>query len=127
GGIEVGHGEKRTGYLELGRRADGSPWGIPLLLVNGANAGKTICIDACMHGDEGEGTLALLDVFEAIDPEDFTGTFIGVPALNLPAFEVGSRGSSPHSEVYIFDMNRIMPGKVNGSTTLRLAGNYMNE
>ena len=120
-------GTKVTGLLEVGRRPDATVMGLPVHVVRGANPGRTLVVDACTHGDEVEGTLAVLQFVEGLDPAALSGTVICVPVLNMYAFEMGQRGAYPGGEVAIYDMNRIMPGAADGPATLRLVHLYFSK
>jgi predicted deacylase len=76
-------------------------------------------VDACIHGDEPEGTLAIHKVVAQLDPQTMKGAFVGVPAINVPAFEADQRGNP--ADTFTYDMNRIYPGKPDGYLSERVA------
>lgn len=90
---------------------------LPVLVAVGALAGKTLVVTASVHGDEYEGVRAVLEVFDELDASQMAGNWIGVPVANPPAFWKGTR-TSPEDQV---NMARIMPGKVDGTISERLA------
>lgn len=119
-------GEKTQGAVHVADRPDGTPVRIPILLVNGAKPGSVLCVDAGTHGDEYEGMEAIQRVYKDLDPKQLTGTFVGVPVINVPAFEAGMRGN-PFDRFSNPDLNRNFPGLKEGSLTERTAYIYFNE
>lgn len=98
-------------------RADGSPVALPLLVVRGAGAGRTVLVSAGVHGDEFEGMAALRRLFEELPPEELSGTLVAVPVANPPAFEAGLRTNPDDRQ----DMARVFPGDAGGTVTEQLA------
>jgi hypothetical protein len=119
GPIRCAPGEKATGYLPAVNRVDGTELGIPVMVVNGAKDGPILLADGGIHGDEQEGTLAIIALARELDPRSLRGAFIGVPVMNVGGFEAMSRGN-PRDE-HSYDMNRIYPGKTAGYLTDRIA------
>jgi hypothetical protein len=56
---DIKPGTKTSFVLEVVARADGSPVELPVLVVRGAAAGKTLLATAGVHGDEFEGMAAI--------------------------------------------------------------------
>src|SRR5262245_50756696 len=59
---------KKKWSLPIVSRADGSQVAIPVLVVRGARAGKTLLASAGVHGDEFEGMQAIWQLFDELDP-----------------------------------------------------------
>lgn len=117
-------GEKAFGFLKVMRRVDGSDAGFPIIIVNGSEKGPVLLIDACHHGDEPEGCEAVLRFAKELEPNKLKGVFIGVPVLNVEAFQARSRVSP----VDFQDMNRIYPGKdVAATLSEKVVYVYLNE
>jgi predicted deacylase len=125
GGIRVAPGSTASGYVPVATRLDGSTLSIPVIIVHGAQAGPVLCVDACCHGDEHEGMLAVLRLTRSLDPVNLRGTFIGVMALNIPAVEAMQRGNP--FDHWHSDLNRLFPGDPEGNLTQRTAYTYINE
>jgi len=119
GNISVPAGTKKTGYLPVTNRPDGSMVSIPLMIVNGKEDGPTLLVIASQHGDEHEGTLSVINLGKTLDPAKMKGTFIGIPVLHVDAFHGMQRGS-PYDK-YIGDMNRIHPGRDDGFMTEKIS------
>lgn len=118
-------GTRKSGWLQVSTRSDGSPFGIPVNAVIGKEDGPTLVIEACIHGDETEGTLAALTVLDELNPAELKGTVISIPVLNIRAYETGTRGNP--DERYNYDMNRLFPGNPNGSVSERFVHVYFNQ
>lgn len=107
------------GFLRLPYSRNDSAWGAILIPIvqfkNGV--GPTALITGANHGDEYEGPIALYNFAQRTDLECFQGRVILIPAMNYPAFQAGTR-VSPLDQL---NMNRIFPGKVDGSVTQVLA------
>lgn len=128
--VNIGHlfvtpGSKGTGFLEISNRADGSTVGLPVIVINGSGEGPTLCLDSGNHGDEYEGTEAIITVAKKIDPSELNGTLICVPVLNFVAFEAGVRVNP--FEYYKIDMNRSYPGNEDGWLTEQIAFKYFHD
>lgn len=124
-GMVVNAGTKGIGWLDVARAPAGGSFSIPLVVAHGAVDGPTLLLEACAHGDEYEGTLAVLAVLRDLDPANLRGTVIAVPVLNGPAFEAETRGNP--LERYHYDLNRSFPGEHGGSVTQRIAARYFDE
>ena len=94
----------------------------PVLVINGANPGPTLCLTGAIHGDELNGIEVVRRVMYDINPEDLNGTLIGVPIVNLQGFQRGSRYLSDRR-----DLNRFFPGEENGSLASRIAHSLFSE
>jgi len=116
-------GEKKKAYLAVTQTPGGQPLGFPLMVVNGANDGPILLADGAVHGDEYESGEAIRAVWRELDPAALHGAFVGVPVINVPAFEAGRRASPVDG----INMNRIFPGKLDGFQTEQLACYFYND
>lgn len=94
----------------------------PVLVVNGAHQGPTLCITAAVHGDELNGIEVVRRVLYELDSETLTGAVIGVPIVNLQGFRRASRYLPDRR-----DLNRFFPGNTSGSSASRLAHSFFTE
>jgi len=94
----------------------------PVLVINGANPGPTLCLTSAIHGDELNGIEVVRRVMYDISPEEFNGTLIGIPIVNLQGFQRGSRYLSDRR-----DLNRYFPGEASGSLASRIANSLFTE
>ena len=113
---------KFCGFIDLAHKVDSSMIRLPYMIVCGCQEGPVILADCCVHGDEYEGAEAIAQVYHDLDPQTLKGTFIGVPAVNLEAFNAGSR-VAPIDWTFQ-DMNRAFPGNPEGLITHRVANFY---
>ena len=94
----------------------------PVLVVNGEQAGDTLCLTAAIHGDELNGIEMVRQVMYGLNPEALRGTVIGVPIVNLMAFGRSSRYLPDRR-----DLNRYFPGTPYGSLASRFAYAFFND
>lgn len=116
-------GVKKTGFVDIARKVDGTTVRIPYMIVCGEQDGPVFLTDGCNHGDEYEGAEAIIKTANRLRCEDLRGTFVGIPALNLEAFNAGLR-IAPIDWSYQ-DLNRAYPGNETGLITSRIARFYM--
>jgi len=109
GDVVAEPGTKSRGFLKVANSPCGSAIGIPLIVINGLGDGPILCVDSCAHGDEVEGAEAIIKLQKTIDPKKLNGAFIGVPIVNVLAFEGSDRMNPLEHERT--DMNRIFPGR----------------
>jgi len=117
--IDFERNGKHTDYLRLPFSSDTSAYGwlpIPLICIRNG-AGPTVLLTAGNHGDEYEGQIALIKLAQEIKASDVNGRILILPALNYPAVAAGRR-VSPIDEG---NLNRLFPGRFDGSPTEMLA------
>ncbi|QSP96440.1 succinylglutamate desuccinylase/aspartoacylase family protein [Marinobacter salinisoli] len=88
----------------------------PVLAVNGIHAGPTLCLTGAVHGDELNGIEIVRRTIYDLNAEELSGRVIGVPIVNLPGFQQGSRYLPDRR-----DLNRHFPGSPDGSLADRIA------
>lgn len=91
--------------------AMGQPVLMPIIVVRGADDGPTVGITAAIHGNELNGMRIIHRVLRDLDITELAGTIVAVPVVNIPGFLAYRREFSEGN-----DLNRIMPGKPNGTT-----------
>jgi len=69
---------------------EGVPVATPVLVINGAKRGPTLCLTAAIHGDELNGIEMVRRVMHDISPDKLSGAIIGVPIVNVQGFRRGS-------------------------------------
>ena len=92
------------------------PVSTPVLVVNGALPGPTLCLTAAVHGDELNGVEIVRRVMHDLVPGKMSGAIIGIPIVNVQGFRRGSRYLPDRR-----DLNRYFPGNPNGSAAARIA------
>lgn len=112
-------GEMVRGAIAAGDLAGGVKVEIPVVVINGAQAGPTFWVNAAIHGDEPEGPLACALAAKKIDASKLRGAVVMVPCVNPLAFSAAERGNP--LDTFTYDMNRIYPGKPDGYFSDRVA------
>lgn len=121
-GEEVLPGEKRVLSWSIGQSFSGRSIDPPVLISHGKKAGTTLCLTAAIHGDELNGIELVRRVIGDLDPEDMSGTVIGVPIVNIYGFSSNSRYLPDRR-----DLNRYFPGREHGSSASRIAYLFFNQ
>ncbi len=107
--------QKASGYLEVPAGVDAGT-NIPVVVVNGAKAGKILALVSGAHGTEYASIIAIEKLIAKLDPAQLTGTVILVPLVNIASFEQ----KVPHvNPIDNKSMNRSYPGKADGTQTER--------
>jgi uncharacterized protein len=108
-------GQIARGTIEVPAGSDAA-LSIPVVVVNGARAGKTLAIVSGAHGTEYASIIAVEQLITQIDPGALSGTVILVPLVNVPSFQQ----KVPHvNPIDGKSMNRYYPGKADGTQTER--------
>ena len=110
-------GQRTDGYLKVAEMQDGSPARVPVSLVNGAEEGPTIYLQAISDGDELNGISVIRQVLKRLDPTVMSGRIIAVLIVNFHAFHA-HQAFSPIDEK---KMNRCFPGRKDGTSSERIA------
>src|SRR3954465_13781205 len=96
-------------------------WGrvrVPLYVACSGRPGLTIVAIGGTHGDEYEGPVGLKNLIQELDATTLVaGRLIVIPVLNVPAFNAVQRASPLDGG----NMNRVFPGRADGSITWRIA------
>jgi len=110
-------GEMDTGRLEIGEARDSAPVGLPVAVINGADDGRTLYIQAASDGDELNGIGVLRRVVPRLDPDELSGTILIVGIANYFGFHMGEH-RNPIDDT---KLNRAYPGDEDGTSTERIA------
>lgn len=95
--------------LEFSDNALGVPWRVPLIIMKGMKKGPVFGITAALHGNELNGISTIFKLLKEVNPAELSGTLIMVPITNVPGYLLNQREFSDN-----VDLNRIMPGKIDG-------------
>lgn len=91
---------------------------IPLTVINGVRPGPVLAVVAGVHGFEFAPILAAERLADQVDPARLAGTLVIVRIANIPGFQ----GRSPNvNPVDGLNLNRVFPGKADGTQTERIA------
>ncbi|ELZ28826.1 succinylglutamate desuccinylase/aspartoacylase [Halosimplex carlsbadense 2-9-1] len=117
GTAQAAPGEMDTGRLSVGETRDGSEAGLPVAVINGADDGDTLYMQAASDGDELNGVGVLQRVVPQLDPAELSGTILVVGIVNYHAFQVAEH-RNPIDDT---KTNRAYPGDETGTSTERIA------
>jgi predicted deacylase len=116
-------GKKATGFIQVPAGVDAAT-NIPVIVINGAKPGPKLAIVAGAHGTEYASIIALENLAQSVDAADLSGTVIVLPLINLASFAQ----KVPHlNPVDGKNMNRMYPGKVDGTQTERASWNIARQ
>ncbi|HEX9484028.1 MAG TPA: succinylglutamate desuccinylase/aspartoacylase family protein [Gemmatimonadaceae bacterium] len=121
--VRAARGTRTDGWLSIGETADG-PIRIPLVLLNGAEAGPVLCVTGGVHATEYAPIDAVLRLLNETDPDTLRGAIIGVPVANMHMFESRRGFVSPLDGL---NLNKIAPGRRDGSISEILAHVLLTE
>ncbi len=90
---------------------------LPVEVLTGKHHHPCLGLAAGVHGDEYDGMLALQEIAHEFDLSQMEGSLIIIPVANPFAFAAAQR-RTPQDNM---DLNRVFPGKTEGSLTEQLA------
>ena len=117
GPMLVPSGQVQSGYLVVPPGADGETR-IPITLIHGSRPGPTLALVAGIHGYEYPPILATRRFISHTDPQSLSGRVIVVHVANLPSF---LKRTIYYSPVDGLNLNRVFPGKRDGTMSQRIA------
>jgi predicted deacylase len=117
GSVKAAPGAKASGFLEIPAGVD-SATRIPITVIHGAQPGPVLALVAGTHGSEVAPILALHHVRRDVNPAELSGTLILVHIANLPSYLRRTIYYNPWDGK---NLNRVYPGKPDGTVTERIA------
>lgn len=119
GRITAEAGDKASGMIEIPAIA-GSDEGtqIPITVIHGKKPGPVLALIAGNHGYEYTPIIALQRLRSQLDPVRMAGTVILVHTANMPSFLGRTIYYSPVDRK---NLNRVYPGKMDGTISERIA------
>jgi len=121
-GVSIEAGATAVVRLPIARLPTGTLIELPVHVVRGAEPGKTLLVQAGLHGDEVNSIELLRRMLAEGAFQPARGTVLVVPILNVFGFLHFSR-DVPDGK----DVNRSFPGNRNGSLASRVASTLMRE
>jgi uncharacterized protein len=118
GGVTAQPGTLTSGTFRIAARAGDQGTEIPFSVVHGTKPGSILALVAGTHGMEYAPIVALQRLRRAIDPVALAGTIVMVHVANMPSFLGRTIYYSP---VDGKNLNRVFPGKVDGTLSERIA------
>jgi predicted deacylase len=120
GSLAAQPGEKVQGYLNVVN----TDQKMPVTLINGSHAGKTVAITSGIHGGEYPGVETSIRLAQDLQPEELHGRVIIVHPVNVWAFQAKLQFVGPYDGK---NLNRMFPGKALGTFSERVAFTISNE
>ncbi len=117
GPLTVAAGENASGTIQIPAGCDEATT-LPVSVVHGAQPGPVLALIAGNHGYEYTPILALQRLLPQLDPQQLFGTVILVHVANMPSF---LRRTVYYSPVDGHNLNRVYPGKADGTVSERIA------
>jgi len=117
GDLKAGPGQAVSGYLNVAAKDDRGTQ-VPVSVIRGAQPGPVLALIAGVHGYEYPGITALSELRQSVDPKALSGTLVMVHIANPPSFYGRTVYTSP---VDGKNLNRVYPGKADGSLSERIA------
>lgn len=118
GPITVQPGSRVSGSLDVAAHADDKGTTIPVTVVHGNTPGPVLALVAGTHGYEYTPILAAQRLRTSVDPATLAGTLVIVHAANMPSLFGRTIYYSP---VDGKNLNRVFPGRADGTVTERIA------
>jgi hypothetical protein len=117
GPVTARAGEKVSGLIQVPAAADEGTT-IPISVLHGSRPGPVLALIAGNHGYEYAPIIALQRLLPQLDPKQMAGTVIMVHVANVPSF---LRRTIYYSPVDGKNLNRVYPGKTDGTVSERIA------
>ncbi|GJJ71436.1 uncharacterized protein EMPS_03786 [Entomortierella parvispora] len=108
-------------WVVLAEDAMSTPIRVPVIVAKGVRPGPVVGLTAALHGNELNGIpLTHRLVLQEIQCKALHGIVVAVPVANVPGYLAQQRGFSDGT-----DLNRLMPGKKDGTTSQVYSYNLM--
>jgi len=117
GPLTVHPGAKASGMIQVAPGKDEATT-IPISVIHGSQPGPTLALVAGNHGYEYTPIIALQRLLPRLDPTRVSGTLIMVHVANMPSF---LKRTIYYSPVDGANLNRVYPGKADGTVSERIA------
>jgi hypothetical protein len=117
GPVTVQPGAKASGTIQVPAAKDEATT-IPVSVIHGSQPGPVLALVAGNHGYEYTPILALQRLLPGLDPARISGTVILVHVANMPSF---LKRTIYYSPVDGKNLNRVYPGKADGTVSERVA------
>lgn len=117
GKITATPGARASGMIEIPAAGDEATQ-IPVTIINGAKPGPVLALIAGTHGYEYAPIIAMQRFPSKVNPAELAGAIIIVHVANMPSFLGRTIYYSP---VDGKNLNRVYPGRADGSSSERIA------
>jgi hypothetical protein len=117
-------GERRSGYFTFAADPGLAKYSWPFFSITGRRDGPLFLITAGIHAAEYTGIDAAIRLGHLLDPAQVRGRVVIIPLLNRPGFYERSIYVNPEDND---NMNRVFPGRPDGTWSERFAHWLLNE
>ena len=117
-------GERRSGYFTFAADPGLAKYSWPFFSITGRRDGPLFLITAGIHAAEYTGIDAAIRLGNLLDPAQVRGHVVIIPLLNRPGFYERSIYVNPEDND---NMNRVFPGRLDGTWSERFAHWLLNE
>lgn len=114
-------GMRKHYWLKIISDGFSNPICIPIMVMRGLKDGPVLGVTAAVHGNELNGISVIQRLFNEVEVDELSGTIVGVPVVNVPAFTRKKRRFNDG-----VDINHIMPGKADGNISQVYAYRFVN-
>ena len=116
-------GHRAHGFITIGETASG-PIQFPVVIINGAAEGPTLCLTSGVHATEYAPIDAVMRIVQSLDAATLRGAVVAVPVVNMRMFDSRTGFVSPIDGV---NLNKAAPGRLDGSISEILAKVLLDE
>ena len=88
GSAKATPGQKGRGSLFVCDYPDATSCSLPVMIVNGKYDGPVLWLNAALHGNELNGVVGTMELFQKISAEELHGAVICTPICNPLAFSI---------------------------------------
>jgi predicted deacylase len=120
--LKLDPGQSVRAWLGVGHSWFG-PVQVPLFVARGRSPGPKLVVIAAQHPDEVYGVLGCLDFINEVRVDGLRGEVWVLPCMNVVGYITGSR-MSPFDHQ---DMNRVFPGRAEGTITEQTARAFLDQ
>jgi hypothetical protein len=118
GPVTAAPGSTAGGTIQIPARQGDDGTSLPISVIHGTKPGPVLALVAGVHGQEYTPVLALQNLRRSIDPKTLAGTVIMVHVANMPSYLARTIYYSPVDNK---NLNRVFPGKADGTVSERIA------
>jgi predicted deacylase len=118
GPVTAAPGSTAGGTIQIPARQGDDGTSLPISVIHGTKPGPVLALVAGVHGQEYTPVLALQNLRRSIDPKTLAGTVIMVHVANMPSYLARTIYYSPVDNK---NLNRVFPGKSDGTISERIA------
>ena len=117
GDVKAKPGKVSFGRLNIGELREGTPFGLPVAAVNGAEDGPLLYVQAGSDGNELNGLAVVKEFIRELEPEELNGGIMIVSPLNFHGYQRAEHRNPLDNK----KLNRTFPGEPGGSISERLS------